>query len=385
MGILGPRNWPALGNILDIKYNAVEKYRKWSKTFSAIAEAAKKTFRGSVRRLLMSEHVLPNTAGSTIGTSPFNESLKLRQKRAASALNEPTIATYINYIDLETKDFDKDKFASGRAGTDVVDPMPISMVSRHDPVFHEICEVVAAISRFRGSSQDHIPILRLNSFRFVTKSAEEYRGRRDVYLTRLNRDLDVKMEKRIHQPCIQTNIIYDKDAALNTTTTTLVPGIQNKALREIRKLHPEEEPLAAAYDYRKCEYVAALVRECLRFYTVLRLALPRAMVKDVVYEGKVIPTGSMIYLNAWACNYRQCAGLYLANHEIYLVFLRMLSSFELVQDSEVDVHPVRGSADPTSLVTMCRHYKIIFKPRNEKALREALEAFDERLAEHEKA
>jgi 3-hydroxyphenylacetate 6-hydroxylase len=34
---------------------------------------------------------------------------------------------------------------------------------------------------------------------------------------------------------------------------------------------------------------------------------------------------------------------------------------------------------------MCKHYKVIFKPRNEKALREALKAADERLAEHEKA
>jgi 3-hydroxyphenylacetate 6-hydroxylase len=63
----------------------------------------------------------------------------------------------------------------------------------------------------------------------------------------------------------------------------------------------------------------------------------------------------------------------------------MLNSFELVQDSEVDVHPVRGSLDPTSLVTMCQPYKIIFKPRHENALREALKAADERLADHEKA
>jgi 3-hydroxyphenylacetate 6-hydroxylase len=57
----------------------------------------------------------------------------------------------------------------------------------------------------------------------------------------------------------------------------------------------------------------------------------------------------------------------------------MLSSFEIVQDSEVDVHPVRGSVDPTSLVTMCRAYKVIFKPRDEGALRRALEEADGRL------
>jgi 3-hydroxyphenylacetate 6-hydroxylase len=86
-------------------------------------------------------------------------------------------------------------------------------------------------------------------------------------------------------------------------------------------------------------------------------------------------------LFTYGLGYRMCAGSLLANRELYLVFLRMLGSFEIVQDSEVDVHPVRGSADPTSLVTMIRHYNVLFRPRNERALREALEKADERLRE----
>lgn len=74
-----------------------------------------------------------------------------------------------------------------------------------------------------------------------------------------------------------------------------------------------------------------------------------------------------------------CAGSLLANRELYLVFLRMLSSFEILQVSDVDVHPVRGSSDPTSLVTMCRDYKVIFKPRDERSLRAALGEADGRL------
>lgn len=90
-------------------------------------------------------------------------------------------------------------------------------------------------------------------------------------------------------------------------------------------------------------------------------------------------------LFTYGLGYRMCAGSLLANRELYLVFLRMLNSYELIQDSEVDVHPVRGASDPTSLVSMCRHYKVVFKPRNERALREALEAADRRLAEHDSA
>jgi 3-hydroxyphenylacetate 6-hydroxylase len=291
--------------------------------------------------------VLSNTAGTTIGTSPFNLSLKRRRKGAASALNKPSIATYIDHLDLETKDFVKDAFESGHAGAIGVDPMPMierlslslsltlnwgtRMVSREDPMFHEITEVEAAISKFRsttGNLQDYIPILRLNPLSTGTRTAKDYRSRRDVYLNKLNKDLDDRMEKGIHKPCIQANIIQDKEAALNKeeltsisltmlsggldTITTLVQwsvallaqrkDIQNKAVDEIRKLYTEKQPLGDADDDQRCEYINALVKECLRFYTVLRLALPRATVKDIVYEGKLIPSGSTIYLNAWACN-----------------------------------------------------------------------------------
>ena len=128
--------------------------------------------------------------------------------------------------------------------------------------------------------------------------------------------------------------------------------------------------------------------------------------KDITYEGKLIPAGTTIFLNAWACNmdenvwgpdvetfrperwleqpdaplftyglgYRMCAGSLLANRELYLVFMRMLSCFEIVGDSKVDVHPVSGSSDPTSLVTLPKHYDVYFKPRNERVISEMLKS-----------
>lgn len=75
-----------------------------------------------------------------------------------------------------------------------------------------------------------------------------------------------------------------------------------------------------------------------------------------------------------------CAGSLLANRELYLTYMRMLNSFEILPVTEVETHPVRGSADPCSLVTMCRHYEVVFKPYNEAALKRALEEADNRLA-----
>jgi len=85
-------------------------------------------------------------------------------------------------------------------------------------------------------------------------------------------------------------------------------------------------------------------------------------------------------LFTYGLGYRMCAGSLLANRELYLTFMRMLNSFEVLKDSDVETHPVLGSADPTSLVTMCGHYKVIFKPRNEDALRQALAATDEKIS-----
>ncbi|KAF2083276.1 cytochrome P450 [Saccharata proteae CBS 121410] len=468
-GFSGPRGLPIIGNLHSIRENAAEQYRQWSFRYGPVyqiqlgnvpvivvnrAAAARDIFGKnsqalSSRPVFYTFHkVLSNTAGTTIGTSPFSDSLKRRRKGAASALNKPSVASYVGHLDRETRDFVKEGLEYGQGGKTGVDPMPMierlslslsltlnwgtRVASREDPLFDEITEVEAAISKFRsttGNLQDYIPVLRLNPFSFGTKRAKEMRDRRDVYLTMLNRNLDEQMEKGTHKPCIQANVILDEEANLNKeeltsisltmlsggldTITTLVqwsvaliaqrPDIQEKAVEEIRKVYPADKPLADAEDDGKVGYIAALVRECLRYYCVLRLALPRASVRDITYEGKVIPAGTTIFLNAWACNmddevwhdpfvfrparwieqpeaplftyglgYRMCAGSLLANRELYLVFLRMLSSFELIGASEVETHPVKGSMDPTSLVTMPRHYKVIFRPRDEVALRKAL-------------
>lgn len=96
------------------------------------------------------------------------------------------------------------------------------------------------------------------------------------------------------------------------TLTTLVawsmallaerPDIQDKAVAEIRKVYKAEQVLCDAYDDQSIPYIVALVKELLRYYTVLRLSLPRATVKDIVWEGKRIPSGSVVFLNAWSCN-----------------------------------------------------------------------------------
>ncbi|KAL1957906.1 hypothetical protein VTO42DRAFT_5471 [Malbranchea cinnamomea] len=471
-GFDGPRGLPLIGNLAQIRVNAAEQYRLWAKKYGPVyqiqlgnipvivvnsAAAARQLFSHNAQALSSRPEfytfhkVVSNTAGTTIGTSPYSESLRRRRKGAASALNRPSVQTYVGHLDLETKDFVAELLKYGKGGDVPIDPMPmiqrlslslaltlnwgVRMASQEEELFAEITEVEDAISRFRsttGNLQDYIPLLRLNPFSGNSKKAAEMRDRRDKYLSYLNKDLEDRMAKGVHKPCIQANVMLDKEARLNDveltsisltmlsggldTVTTLVawsiamlsqrPDIQDKAAESIRELHSEDEPLCSASDDQGCNYIAALVRECLRYFTVLRLALPRTSIKDVTYEGKVIPKGSVFFLNAWACNmdpevwsdpevfrperwfeqpdapmftygigYRMCAGSLLANRELYLVFLRMLNSFRIEADEKIDWNPVSGISDPTSLVAIPKQYKVRFVPKNKPALEASISKF----------
>lgn len=69
-----------------------------------------------------------------------------------------------------------------------------------------------------------------------------------------------------------------------------------------------------------------------------------------------------------------CAGALLAYRELYLTFLRMVAAFEIVTDTSIETHPVKGVADLTNLVSMPREYEVRFVPRNQSALQSVLEA-----------
>ncbi|RSL91809.1 3-hydroxyphenylacetate 6-hydroxylase [Fusarium floridanum] len=465
----GPPGLPLIGNIWDIHINAAEKYREWSRKYGKVyqiqlgnipivvvnsASAARSIFGANAQALSSRPEfytfhkVLSDTAGTTIGTSPYSDSLKRRRKGAASALNRPSVATYVDHLDIETRDFIKELCNYGEAGKIPVDPMPmiqrlslslaltlnwgIRLKSQEDDLFNEITHVEEEISRFRsttGNLQDYIPLLRLNPLNLQSSKARSMRDRRDKYLGDLNRGLDERIANGTHKPCIQANVIMDKEAKLNQdeltsisltmlsggldTITTQVawsiayfaqhPEIQEKAKAEIEKFYATNQPMCDEDDDQKCQYIVALVRESLRYFTVLRLALPRASIKDVVYNGVTIPKGTVVFLNAWACNmdeqvwtdpevfrperwleqpdaplftygvgYRMCAGSLLANRELYLLYMRLLNSFKIEKHDDIDSHPISGNSDPTSLVAMPRRYKAVFTPRDPKALKAAL-------------
>ena len=59
-----------------------------------------------------------------------------------------------------------------------------------------------------------------------------------------------------------------------------------------------------------------------RYFTVLRLALPRTSIKDITYKGITIPKGTVFFLNAWACNMGESNLIHLAIYPTHLTLHR---------------------------------------------------------------
>src|SRR5882724_3042190 len=125
--------------------------------------------------------VVSSSQGFTIGTSPWDESCKQRRKAAATALNRPSVQTYMPIIDLESNVSIKELLDDSGNGKEDIDPiayfqrfalntsLTLNYGSRingkiDNELLKEVVDVERAISNFRSTSnnwQDYIPLLRL--------------------------------------------------------------------------------------------------------------------------------------------------------------------------------------------------------------------------------
>ena len=70
-----------------------------------------------------------------------------------------------------------------------------------------------------------------------------------------------------------------------------------------------------------------------------------------------------------------CAGYVLGNRELYVVFLRLISSFQILPDQmgeKLDYDPVKGVFDPTSLVSYPKRFGSRFVARDDQKLEQWL-------------
>ncbi|KAF4345076.1 phenylacetate 2-hydroxylase [Fusarium beomiforme] len=473
---------PIFGNLIQLGTDHARVAQKWAKKYGPVFQTrlgtkrviyvnsyeAVKHFWITHQSALISRpmfhtfhSVVSSSQGFTIGTSPWDESCKNRRKAAATALNRPAVQSYMPILDLESLISIKELLDNCQDGSQDLDPSPyfarfalntsltLNYGFRIDgdvnsELLHEITHVEREISNFRSTSnnwQDYVPLLRL--WGAQNSAAEEFRLRRDKYLSDLLADLKRRIDNGTDKPCITGNILKDPTAKLNhaeiksicltmvSAGLDTVPGnvimgiaylatedgqkIQAKALKEIYKVYPNGEAWERCLVEEKVPYVTALVKEILRFWTVIPICLPRESIKDIPYQGTVIPAGTKFFMNAYAADYdearfanpyefnperyiddkevgtphyaygagsRMCAGSHLANRELYTAFIRLITAFEILPPKDKNDFPVMDciecSANPTALTTDPKPFKVGFKPRDEAKIREWIAAGEER-------
>jgi phenylacetate 2-hydroxylase len=96
-------------------------------------------------------------------------------------------------------------------------------------------------------------------------------------------------------------------AGLDTVPGNLIMGlaylstrqgqaVQAKALKAIEEVYPDGDAWERCLVEEKVPYVTALVKETLRYWTVIPICLPRTSIKDIPYEDTVIPAGTTFFM-----------------------------------------------------------------------------------------
>lgn len=73
-------------------------------------------------------------------------------------------------------------------------------------------------------------------------------------------------------------------------------AIQAKALQAIQGVYPDGDAWEKCLVEEKVPYVTALVKETLRFWTVIPICLPRTNIKDIPYKDSVVPAGTVFFM-----------------------------------------------------------------------------------------
>ncbi|KAK5108397.1 hypothetical protein LTR62_008353 [Meristemomyces frigidus] len=403
--------------------------------------------------------VVSSSEGFTIGTSPWDESCKARRKAAATALNRPAVQSYMPIIDYEATKSIKEMLLDSKYGEIDLDPnayftryaLSTSLTLNYgikiegnvnDEMLKEITHVERVVSNFRSTSNnwaDYVPLLRLlpgNS-----TGPQEYRKRRAAYMHKLLNMLKQRIADGTDKPCISGNVLKDPEAKLSdgeimsigltmvSAGLDTVPGnlimtiaylssphgqeIQSRALKEIHAVYPPAQypdPWAASLSDtgEKIPYLTALVKETLRYWSVIPICLPRTSTREIRWRDAVIPAGTSFYMNAYAAHYdashfsnpetfnpdrylqddtlddaaasrgtphygygagsRMCIGSHLANRELYTAFLRIITAFEVLPAKVGSDRPVLDAlgcnAFPTSLTLDPKAFKVGLRVRD---------------------
>jgi 3-hydroxyphenylacetate 6-hydroxylase len=236
-----------------------------------------------------------------VGTAPYSKALN--RGRKDTPLGKPAVRTYVKCLDIETRDFIQQCLSAHNQHIDplrLLQRMSLSLdltlcwgrrISLADPLLTEIVQVEHEIVNMRNTItnlQDCIPLLRFPWSR-TTKKALSLRRRRDAYFAQLNGELDRKIIEGTQRSCIRAQLLEREDvdeeelnlvcltfisAGMAPTVATLQwsiaflaqrPDIQAAAFIAINEHYGNRyKTLGDIDDDQGCQYIVALIKECLR-------------------------------------------------------------------------------------------------------------------------
>jgi len=191
------------------------------------------------------------------------------------------------------------------------------------------------------------------------------------------------------------------------------PEVQKKAHKEIDAIIGEDRS-PVWEDYAKLPYVAATVKEANRWRPVVPLAFPHCAANDDWIDGKLLPKGSMIILNAWGLHHdekrfpnhdtfdpdhflgqtelaptlfagadpeardhygygsgrRICPGIHLAERNLFLGIAKLLWAFDIAPGKDESGRIIEPDVDcataySTGFLTVAKPYAVEITPRSD--------------------
>ncbi|KAJ3540047.1 hypothetical protein NMY22_g4464 [Coprinellus aureogranulatus] len=186
------------------------------------------------------------------------------------------------------------------------------------------------------------------------------------------------------------------------------PEVQKKAQAEVDEVVGFGQ-IPSFDDFPKLVYIQAIIREVLRYVSMFRLGLPHATTEDDIYEGYVIPKGTIVVANIWhmandpatydnpsefiperhikdgeidkdvldpsslvfgfgrryACLQSVCPGRHMAIDTLFMLFSSTLSSFDIdPPKDEAGNSTLKYSFNTNGAIVSPHPYECIIKPRS---------------------
>lgn len=154
-------------------------------------------------------------------------------------------------------------------------------------------------------------------------------------------------------------------------------------------------------------YVQALTKELGRYFTVLRLALPKATSSPARWHSFTIPDKTIVFLNAWACGRdpdevqdswsflperwlgssqkhthqfafgyggRMCVASHVSHNALYTVYLHLIAYFQIKtvegEAKELTIDPLESLLDIEGTAAAPKSFRARFVPRDRAMLQD---------------